>query len=430
MSKAKEFVKESVEVAIQADGVLHAFEKLDRPDLLANLRTVTKGALSDLELMKATVKAKDFRIPVDDMGKYLAFAQLKAQQTGQSVEYMTDSIVTGLGRKSLLILDNLGLSAAEINEEVAKTGDFMKGVSNIIDRQLTQSELYVSASDKAAQADARLENAKLKLGRRLSWLGDLWISLKNRMAETVNTTVSTANEKFYEQKERVISLYSEYMPLLDRYDELKTKTRLSSDEQAELNSIITKITDNIPGVITKVGEYGQALDISSGKAREFVRQQKVLLEYMNREAIKEEENNLGEYRKKYQNALKAQQAGGVYVTSSMSNTGYSTSWFDNTPGTLARIDDDVRKYGDMIKGAELRIRELRGESLEKSLEDNEKRIKMRDEFIKMNKKQLETWLADEKMRAASTGTWPAPFFPARRISRWILRKPMRLMRRV
>lgn len=83
------------------------------------------------------------------------------------------------------------------------------------------------------------------------------------------------------------------MPLLDRYDELKTKTRLSSDEQAELNSIITKITDNIPGVITKVGEYGQALDISSGKAREFVRQQKVLLEYMNREAIKEEENNLG-----------------------------------------------------------------------------------------------------------------------------------------
>lgn len=367
MSKAKEFVKESVEVAIQADGVLHAFEKLDRPDLLANLRTATKGALSDLELMKATVKAKDFRIPVDDMGKYLAFAQLKAQQTGQSVEYMTDSIVTGLGRKSLLILDNLGLSAAEINEEVAKTGDFMKGVSNIIDRQLTQSELYVSASDKAAQADARLENAKLKLGRRLSWLGDLWISLKNRMAETVNTTVSTANEKFYEQKERVISLYSEYMPLLDRYDELKTKTRLSSDEQAELNSIITKITDNIPGVITKVGEYGQALDISSGKAREFVRQQKVLLEYMNREAIKEEENNLGEYRKKYQNALKAQQAGGVYVTSSMSNTGYSTSWFDNTPGTLARIDDDVRKYGDMIKGAELRIRELRGESLEKSL---------------------------------------------------------------
>lgn len=239
MSKAKEFVKESVEVAIQADGVLHAFEKLDRPVLLANLRTATKGALSDLELMKATVKAKDFRIPVDDMGKYLAFAQLKAQQTGQSVEYMTDSIVTGLGRKSLLILDNLGLSAAEINEEVAKTGDFMKGVSNIIDRQLTQSELYVSASDKAAQADARLENAKLKLGRRLSWLGDLWISLKTEWLK-LSIQQYPPPMKVYEQKERAISLYSEYMPLLDRYDELKTKTRLSSDEQAELNSIITK----------------------------------------------------------------------------------------------------------------------------------------------------------------------------------------------
>ena len=48
---------------------------------------------------------------------------------------------------------------------------------------------------------------------------------------------------------------------------LKTKTRLSSDEQAELNSIITKITDNIPGVITKVGEYGQALGYFQRQSR-------------------------------------------------------------------------------------------------------------------------------------------------------------------
>lgn len=98
-----------------------AFEALDRPDLLDNLRKATKGTVNDLELMKAANMAKDFRIPLEDLGKYLEFAQLKAQQTGQSVEYMTNSIVTGLGRKSVLILDNLGLSAAEINEQMAKT---------------------------------------------------------------------------------------------------------------------------------------------------------------------------------------------------------------------------------------------------------------------------------------------------------------------
>lgn len=396
IAKTKEFVAESMKIATQADGILHAFQNLDRPDLLANLRTATKNTVSDLELMKASVQAKDFRIPLDDLGKYLQFAQLKAQQTGQSVDYMTNSIVTGLGRKSLMILDNLGLSAAEINEEIKKTGNFMTAVANIIDRQLAASDLYVSAADRAIQADTKMENAKLKLGKRLSWLSDWWVNLKNKMADTINTTISSANDKFYEQKERVVSLYSEYMPLLNRYDELKAKTKLSSGEQAELNSIITKITENIPGVITKVGEYGEALELSSGKARDFIQQQKVLLEYMNREAIKEEESNLDEYKKKYQNALKAQQSGGVYVTSSMSATGYSTSFFDNSPQTLQRIDADVKKYGDMIKGAELRIQELRGDSLEKTLEDNEKRKKARAEFIKMNEKQLETWLADEK----------------------------------
>ena len=73
---------------------------------------------------------------MQDLGKFLEFAQLKAQQTGESVEYMTDSIVKGLGRKSVMILDNLGLSAAEINEEVAKTGDFMGAVAKIVDQQL------------------------------------------------------------------------------------------------------------------------------------------------------------------------------------------------------------------------------------------------------------------------------------------------------
>ena len=125
--------------------------------------------------MKAAVQAKDFRIPLEDLGKYLQFAQMKAQQTGQSVEYMTNSIVTGLGRKSLLILDNLGLSAAEINEEIAITGDLMKAVANIVDRQLSKAgENYVSAADKAAQKTAELQNRQMEIGRLLLPLKSAW----------------------------------------------------------------------------------------------------------------------------------------------------------------------------------------------------------------------------------------------------------------
>lgn len=168
LSNMKDIALEGIDMAASADGVTRAFRRMDNGTMLENLRKATKGTVTNLELMKAAVKAEDFRIPLEDLGKYLAFAQLKAQQTGQSVDYMTDSIVTGLGRKSLLILDNLGLSSAEINEEIAKTGDFMSAVASIVDKQLTAAGgNYVSAADRATQQTVKFQNAQRELGETL-----------------------------------------------------------------------------------------------------------------------------------------------------------------------------------------------------------------------------------------------------------------------
>lgn len=167
-AKIKDFAQEGIIMAQSADGIIHAFRKLDQPNLLDNLRKATKGTVADVELMKAAIKAKDFRIPLEDLGKYLTFAQLKAQQTGQSLDYMVDSIVTGLGRQSPQILDNLGLSAAEIKEETEKTGNFMKAVATIVENNLAQAgETYISAADRAAQKTTKLQNQQLELGKAL-----------------------------------------------------------------------------------------------------------------------------------------------------------------------------------------------------------------------------------------------------------------------
>jgi len=191
LAKGREFMRESLNMAASAEGVQRAFSALDRPELLANLREATKGTVNNLELMKAAVKAKDFRIPLEDLGKYLQFAQLKAQQTGQSVEFMTESIVTGLGRKSLLILDNLGLSAAEINEEVAKTGDFMKGVASIVDKQLAAAgEKFVTTADRAQQRAVLLQNIQLSLGQRMQSLAGFWESAWTGVLKVVDKFVS------------------------------------------------------------------------------------------------------------------------------------------------------------------------------------------------------------------------------------------------
>ena len=195
-----DILKQSKEMAASADGITRAFNGLDQPGLLQNLRAATKGTVSDLELMKAAVKAKDFQIPLEDLGKYLQFAQLKAQQTGESVEFLTESIVTGLGRQSVQILDNLGLSASEINAEVSKTGDFMQGVANIVEKQLAQAgEQYVSAADKVQQRSVTLQNIQLSIGQR-------FLSMSQGI-DSVWTGILKAVDKFVaipaEQKIRV-----------------------------------------------------------------------------------------------------------------------------------------------------------------------------------------------------------------------------------
>ena len=163
-----ECAKQGIELAKQGEGVYLAFQRLNQPGLLDNLRQATHGTVTNLELMKAAVKFNDFKLPLEELGTMLAFAQQKAKDTGQSVDYMVDSIVTGLGRKSLMILDNLGLSAAEIKERMAETGDMTKAVGEIIREQMAKAGDYVeTAADRATSANVELTNAMTELGNTL-----------------------------------------------------------------------------------------------------------------------------------------------------------------------------------------------------------------------------------------------------------------------
>ena len=158
-------MKEAQKLSMESDGIRAAFERLNQPGLLNNLKEATHGTVSELELMKAAVKFDDFKLPVEELGTLLAFAQKKAKDTGQSVDYMVDSIVTGLGRKSLMILDNLGLSAAQIKDKMKESGDMTKAVAEIIREEMAKSGEYVeTASDRMARGIADNQNAMIKLG--------------------------------------------------------------------------------------------------------------------------------------------------------------------------------------------------------------------------------------------------------------------------
>ncbi len=168
IGSVKDMVNEGIELAKTAEGIEAAFDRINKPGLLDELRKATHGTVDDLELMKQAVKFKDFNLPVDQLGKYLAYAQQKAKDTGESIDFLVNSIVTGLGRQSPQILDNLGLSAKEISEEAKKSGDFFGAVATIIDKQMAAAGEHMETSmDRAAQAATRLKNTQLEVGKAL-----------------------------------------------------------------------------------------------------------------------------------------------------------------------------------------------------------------------------------------------------------------------
>lgn len=169
----KQAVSESIDLALKAQGIRRAFQQIDDPNLLNQLRAATRGTVSDLELMRKAVNANNFGIPIQNLGTYFAFAHQRAMATGEDVDYLANSIVLGISRKSLPILDNLGLSASRINENFAKTGSMAAAVSQIINEEMEKSGRYVDTyADKVGRISAKWKNVKESFGNGLIDIAD------------------------------------------------------------------------------------------------------------------------------------------------------------------------------------------------------------------------------------------------------------------
>ena len=164
----KEFISESVELGATMEGVRGAFERFANPDTMDRLRDAVSGTVDDLKLMQMAVRAKNFKIPMDVLAKGLQFATKRAVETGESVDYLVESFVIGLGRESVKILDNLGISTLEIQRKTKELGDMTMAVGAIMDEEFAKAgERIVTTSMKVDQQRASITNLKTAIGEKL-----------------------------------------------------------------------------------------------------------------------------------------------------------------------------------------------------------------------------------------------------------------------
>lgn len=240
------FSKEITELANKASGVRKAFNNLNSPTLLSELRQATQGTVDDLQLMQKAVQAKNFKLPLDQLSTYLKFASQRARETGESVDYLVDSIITGLGRQSVMILDNLGISAAEIRDNMKDGASMAEAVGKIISEQMKGAETEI---DKAALATDRLTaswtNFKIALGSNETLQG-AWSGIKSTITDALDFMSYAINDKNFNWYD-FISMAGDSATAYIKQQQYLAKKRAEDAQIAE-------------------GEYGVWLDTNKGGA--------------------------------------------------------------------------------------------------------------------------------------------------------------------
>ena len=213
-----DFTKEARQLAIDAKGVEFAFKQIeertgDAEAALLRVKKATRGLLSDLDIKKAIVELDNFNISTEETDTLLEFLAVRASQTGQSIDKLKDSLVEGLSKESKLRIDNLGISAKELNEELKRTPNFVKAVANIAKKEIKEAgNILDEASNAQAKWNADLENFKLAVGKGF---------------------VAKVSNAFYSLGSNILRAIT---PTKSLTDEIRS-------EQVELNTLVSRITD-------------------------------------------------------------------------------------------------------------------------------------------------------------------------------------------
>ena len=207
-----QFGKEAFLMSEKFKGIKSAFESLEGSDkLFKDIREATGGAVNKLELMQRSVQAINLGIDQNKLAKFFEFATIRAAETGESVDYLVDSIVKGVGRGSIQILDNLGISAQQLGKGFASASNKAEIVAKIIDQQLKKSSLTVADAVKGTdKLKASWDNLKLSFGNLLNTDGSKnLLSFLASIVDEVSSMVNQVKPKLIEFANFFITLYNE-----------------------------------------------------------------------------------------------------------------------------------------------------------------------------------------------------------------------------
>jgi len=238
------------------EGVEEAFDNLARKSgtsstaYLAALKQASAGTISETNLMiganKAVLLAGD-RL-AKDVPKLLEIARAASKATGEDINFMFDSLVTGLARNSKMIIDNLGITVdvAKANQDYAAS--LGKTVMALTDQEKAlafQQAVMQSGQQMINDVGVDVDSNAAKIARAEAHLQNFSNSLKVLAGNIVGF--------FAEGIDVLDRLTSQNFTLAQRLDEVDYKAIQSGKSFATYRQILTDL-DATEGMVTE-GQY-------------------------------------------------------------------------------------------------------------------------------------------------------------------------------
>lgn len=258
----------------------------------------------------------------------------------------------------------------------------------------------------------QMESIYNKIGKKLEPAIKSFMGTLGRFMGTISKSLDSSGEKFDDQLNKVVSLQNGLLPLLNRYDELKAKTNLSAQEQDELNQLISRIAQIIPGAVTGFDNYGRAISVSTDYAREWIKTEKARLAYINKSQIEERKNEKKNIEERIK-SLKRQESIGkrlygvdeegnakhIAVYSGGMGYGPNAEQINSrkmTADEQNRFKEEMKSLYEELSGVDAELSRLQGTTLDDMIKTQTEMIEKRKSFNEMNKESLFAWIDDEK----------------------------------
>jgi hypothetical protein len=337
------------------------------------------GTVSNTELIQSANRAMVLGVAksVEDFGTLMGIARIRARDMGISVTQAFNDIVTGIGRNSPLILDNLGIIIKQEEAQNKYALSLGKTADKLTENEKKESVRFAVLSEARKEIE-RMGTLQATYAERIQQTGSAYDNFKNNIGQSFlpameaifnvvgnSTDQLNANGQAIEQSQKRWTVFSNVI-----YRATQTILILAKSVGLAVQAVVvafsgvgntiavfgTATVDYFKGIIKGVGSLGGALKgLLSGdfdKVKESVQEFKDGFSFENTRrqfevAIEKTSKSTGQFKKQL-DGLTASIDGAVFGKGFVSVAEGNAKAADITREKIARLDKQL-KDGQITK---------------------------------------------------------------------------------